>query len=106
MLVPRAGVKLHKTNATLNQSASQQTLAAELVGRGGPQSVRVLGLLRFLSDVKNARHLHLHPKGQLIARHPCGQIVLLLRLFEVPIIELLQQVEISALMLARDADRR
>ena len=74
MRIPTGGVGLHKTHAALKQAPRQQQTLAEILGAVIIQSVRGAGGFLFLTEIKNAGHLHLHAVSQLIAIHACGQI--------------------------------
>ena len=102
MRIPAGGVGLHKAHAALEQPPRQQQASAEFLGAIVVEPVRLAGGFLFLTEIKNARHFHLHAISQLVAVHARGQLGVARTPGDVVFIELRQKIEVAALLLARD----
>ena len=69
MAVPATGKYLHKADTLLHQAASHETLFAKRSRSRIVQTVSLVDMLRFLSQVDNARHFRLHAESQFITLH-------------------------------------
>ena len=103
--VPGTGVELDKTDALLDELASQQAAASEMIGLGISDPVQILGLPGFTIQVDDIRNLHLHAKGKFVIPHPRCQLLVLWMPRGMALVELLQEIEIATLLAPGDTRR-
>ena len=104
--VPGTGVELDKTDTLLDELASQQATASEMVGVGISDPVQLLGLPGFTIQVNDIWNLHLHAKGKFVIPHSRCQLLVLWMSSGMALVELLQEIEIATLLALRDTGRR
>ncbi len=89
------------THSLFDQTPSQQTLPAEALGVGIVEPIEPLSLLRFPGEIDDFRCFGLHPKRQLISADARFEFRSARPLVNVLLVEPLQKIELSALLLAR-----
>src|ERR1041385_8682272 len=65
-LASRSAIKLHETNAMLDQSARQQTVPAKTCRMVVIQTVKPFRCFSFFAEVNGLRRLGLHPESQFV----------------------------------------
>ena len=106
LVLHAAAVDLHEAHAALDQPPGDQALPGEVRALRIVEAVERLRRPRFAFEVEAFGGRHLHAIGQLETFDPGGQLRLVRRLLEVPLVELLEEVELRALLAVGDALRR
>src|SRR5262249_31667188 len=96
-LAAGATVELHETDAALNQSSSEQTIAAETFGRFGVKTIQALGILGFLGQIDGFRGGGLHPVSQLVSRDTRVEFAIFLPSLPMALVQFLDEIELRAL---------
>src|ERR1700730_3197386 len=103
---PPPGVQLDKTHTALNEPAGQQAVAPERRGIGIVESVQLLSGFSFLGQLNRFRSSRLHLISQLIGADTRFELGIAGVLLREALIEVLQKIELAALLLLRGAGGR
>ncbi len=93
----RAGVQLNESDASLDQSTRQQTLASVDFGFFLIESILFLNVFRLLVDVDRVRGVGLHSGRKLVAMNPGFQLGIRFASGMVPVIQLIDEIDFALL---------
>ncbi len=98
-----AAINLHEPHTALDEPSGDEALLGEVRAARIIQAVERLSRPRFLFQVETFGGRHLHAVGQFEALDAGGQLGIVGRMFQVPLVELFQQVELRSLLAVADA---
>lgn len=97
VMIPAAVPDLDEAHAFLEQAPGDEHLAAEW-----RLAVEIAGFLGFFGDVERIGRFHLHLIGKLVGLEARFELSVLLEVLGVNLIELVQEIELAALLRERD----